>query len=341
NSFSKEITSVKKNNLWGYIDKVGKTVIPFNFEAANPFYNGIASVKEKGKWYLINEKGDRIKMINCDDIYPFSEGGIARCKKDSKYGFINIEGKFIINPIYEEAKDFDFYLAEVKLNGKQIILDTFNRSLFKDFDKTYNFDHYIIVEKENKKGLIDKDLKDILPIKFDDIKIINDDLFFVKSENYWNIINKNNTIISPKYTQIEPETYSNPPKLFKICDEKGCGVFSISDKKEIINTYYNDIQIYESCIIVTKDKKSGIYDRQGNIMLPVEYDSSFEIVGNLVKFKKDNKYGLFSIKEKNIKIYPNYSEIYVLNDLIIEAQTKDNKKICFSTTTFKQTNCPF
>lgn len=54
------IFGVKKNNKWGYIDKIGKIIVEFKFENVKKFSEGLAVVKVNGKWGYIDRIG---KMV--------------------------------------------------------------------------------------------------------------------------------------------------------------------------------------------------------------------------------------------------------------------------------------
>lgn len=58
--FSDGLAAVKKDEKVGYIDKTGKTVIPFEYTRGNPFYNGIAYVSRDGEHGLINKKNEEV-----------------------------------------------------------------------------------------------------------------------------------------------------------------------------------------------------------------------------------------------------------------------------------------
>ncbi len=53
-----------QDNKYGYITKDGKTVIPFKYEYATPFYDGIAAVNEteEGDVLYINTKGEYVRI---------------------------------------------------------------------------------------------------------------------------------------------------------------------------------------------------------------------------------------------------------------------------------------
>ncbi|GIV34107.1 MAG: hypothetical protein KatS3mg031_1642 [Chitinophagales bacterium] len=86
---------VKQNNLYGYIDRTGKVMIPLKFENAHSFRQGLASVKIGGKW-----------------------------------GFIDTTGTVVIAPKYDYAGSFIDSKADVKLNGKEIKINISDKSLY-------------------------------------------------------------------------------------------------------------------------------------------------------------------------------------------------------------------
>ena len=63
-SFSEGLASVRLNGKWGFIDKTGKEVIPCIYDYAKSFSNGIAWVKLNGEGYYININGNHINNLN-------------------------------------------------------------------------------------------------------------------------------------------------------------------------------------------------------------------------------------------------------------------------------------
>jgi len=52
--FSDGLVAVNRDGLWGYMDTTGKEIIPCQFEATRPFYQGKAWVKQNGLWGIIS-----------------------------------------------------------------------------------------------------------------------------------------------------------------------------------------------------------------------------------------------------------------------------------------------
>ena len=89
---------VKKNDLWGLVDKTGKTIVDFKYDSLGyiassnkdalnllviPNYNMIVTCKDK-KYGLINSSGEEKFPTRADDIYMVIDSG-------TKYYYLNFE----------------------------------------------------------------------------------------------------------------------------------------------------------------------------------------------------------------------------------------------------------
>ncbi len=127
-NFSEGLAAVKDHvrSSWGYINKVGKTVIPAQFESALPFNNGLAPVEKDGEWRYIREDGTEAFVTQFHRAYPFSEDGLAlvRAEQNGKHGYISEDGSLKIPTIYDEALPFTDGLAAVRVDKKWGYIDT-------------------------------------------------------------------------------------------------------------------------------------------------------------------------------------------------------------------------
>jgi len=123
-TFTEGLMPVKDGSgKYGFMDEKGKIAIPFQYDyAKSSFVNGMTVVnngctKTKdnwgfesisgGTWMVIDKKGKIVKTIssNYDEIYGLSEG-MAIIKKDKKYGFLNLNGKEIAAPTWEDMPGY-------------------------------------------------------------------------------------------------------------------------------------------------------------------------------------------------------------------------------------------
>lgn len=340
-SFTEGLAAVQKDNKWGYIRQDGKVAIELKYDKANPFNEGIATVKENNKWYIIDKNEKKLKEIDADEIYPFS-CGLARFKKGHHYGFIDKDGVVKIEPTLNEAQDFKGCLAKAKRSGKNIIIDSFGRQLLTDYEGTLEKGNYIIVEKNAKKGVIDKELNDIILPKFDDIKIIDDNTFLVKNSSYWTFISTDLKKLSDEFEDVDVEITRLVPNMARIYKAGGWGVFDIKERKIILPTIYQEIVIHYYYIQAKKENKYGLFDKTGNPVIPIEYDDFDYISEDLVTFKRDRRYGVYSVKERREVIPAKYKNILILKEFgEIEAKDEKDKKICFNFHDFQEIKCNF
>src|ERR1700690_1621508 len=88
---------------WGYVDSSGKITIVPQFDKADVFNEGLAAIKVGGG-------GGGSPFPN--DPRPFAHGG------GGGYGYINTDGKFAINPQFEDAGMFSDGLGPVRTGGR-------------------------------------------------------------------------------------------------------------------------------------------------------------------------------------------------------------------------------
>lgn len=109
------LTRNGSSNLLGYIDSVGKVVIPAQFEAAHEFHGGFAAVK-KDKWGYVDKTGALLIPCEYEFAGSFSDG-IAPVQKDNKVGFIDATNKLVIPLEYADAKSFSEGVASATRDG--------------------------------------------------------------------------------------------------------------------------------------------------------------------------------------------------------------------------------
>lgn len=62
------------NNKMGIIDKTGKEIIPFKYNAISSYHNRLAKVYLNEKFGFIDKKGEEVIPCIYDEAYDFNEG---------------------------------------------------------------------------------------------------------------------------------------------------------------------------------------------------------------------------------------------------------------------------
>lgn len=73
--------------------------------------------KKDGIWHLYDNKEKQIGDFACDDVDQITEDKQIAFQKDGKWGFADLKGNILIDPVYEEAKSFSQGLAGVYQDG--------------------------------------------------------------------------------------------------------------------------------------------------------------------------------------------------------------------------------
>ena len=150
----------KESLKLGYVNFKKELVIPYKYDEAYGFgfdksgtkgFNDLAIVNignsdllrfnliaSEGKWGLINKKGEEVLPIkygwifavSCDVAFILDGEFVFDNPKEhtkGKFGIIDIDGKIIVPPIYDEIVGDDFFIdgiAKVKKDGKEFKINT-------------------------------------------------------------------------------------------------------------------------------------------------------------------------------------------------------------------------
>lgn len=99
-----------EQHRFGFIDKLGRLVVPCIYEDAYDFEEEYAPVKKDGKWGLINTKGVSTTMWVYEDLLSLpTRGQYWEVVQDGKRGVIDMYGKEVLPFLYEEIQPNEDY----------------------------------------------------------------------------------------------------------------------------------------------------------------------------------------------------------------------------------------
>lgn len=105
-----------EGELWGFVDKNGKVVLPPQYSAVSYFSGGLCAVMNStGSWGYINKKGVLKIEHRYENAHPFISGK-AKVAAGGKYGVIDPKGNYLLQPVFDDL-DTDGSLYLVKING--------------------------------------------------------------------------------------------------------------------------------------------------------------------------------------------------------------------------------
>ncbi|MEI6346791.1 MAG: WG repeat-containing protein [Bacteroidota bacterium] len=270
---SDSLFKVKSNDKWGVIDTHNNLIFPFVFNDKYDLklYNEFGYGKIKDVVYKLDCKTKEMTPTKYSGVIWCDED-LSEVKVDGKYGFMNKKGELVIQPIYQNASQFEEGLAAVQLDGKWGFIDTLGNMVIKpQFDDVRPFrggnTKYAVFQIDEKYGAIDRKGNFVIKPVYDGIYDVSDTdspevllaacLKNDKGQYRWGLINqKEEWLLANEYQYLYCDNHNVTAKngggLY--------GVFKLKSKKIIIPFEYESIDYYHDdglTLFQKKDSASG------------------------------------------------------------------------------------
>ena len=312
--FRDSLAIVQKDNFWGVINKKNEVVIPFEYTDAESFSDGLAKVEKNGHKFFIDTTGRPVFYV---DDYSYCEGfyhGLCKVGKNGMTGFIDVHGNLVIDTKYEIARTFNQGLSEAYGDGHWGAINTVGDTIIPFvYKQIWSNDGYYLVKKEGKWGILDNNNNVVIPIEYDYLDPFYEGLARAERNGKMGFIDKNNRVVIPfqydgayefvnglsvvyigdkfgfidkknrrvvplKYDVAKPFKPNNALADVSLNEKWGC---VNSAGKVVIPVVYDDTTIVGDYVILRKNGKEGVYDKNGNVCIPFQYDWIRHYCGNL------------------------------------------------------------
>ena len=261
--------------------------------------------------YLLNKKNN-IKTKLYDHIYSYMNGYLI--EKDGLYGLMDLSGNEIVSPQYKKSIKSDKYPRPFvpdsaypylicEYEGKEIVIHSNGKydgviSLEYEGCCRIPFLDYYIVRKDQKYGIVSKwDNRIILPTQYISIKSYEETLrpttnniVVVQDENGFFLfsLQKVERLTSHydniEFTQAKNNTCINRRNCSFYIGEKCCRKYILSSVGKLVTDIsYDEIILFRNRFLKVRDgAKWGLINRQGELLLTIDYDSIDSICNGIV-----------------------------------------------------------
>lgn len=217
-----------------------------NYDSNNNLWyeNDVLLVSKEGKYGLVDFKGKQ--LLNCEYNSIEALKGVEKSilvSKDGKYGLVDNIGSVIIEPEYKKISPISDKYA----------------------------DGYIVTNKDNKVGVISRDRKTAVEVKYQDVQAIyGDGRYVVKEDGKWQIINSEGTVyLKDKFSTVKSIDGEN----VLVVSNKKYGVMDLSGKTKIAVKYQDMTYAFEDNYIFKENEKYGVINLEGEVVVKATYDS--------------------------------------------------------------------
>lgn len=308
---------VKVANQYGIIDTKGKWLL-------RPTYDSVFEQRKIGETFVLAKKGNENFIINkqgeivsegFSSLEPFNKE-VFIFSKNKQLGIMlrkNDSYQVILPAEYENLGPANFKntLFYTKKNNKVRFYHLPTNTFSKEYDQyqtiriRYPQDTtikhvsktYLVVAKDGKRGLIDEEMNEILPIDYQQIRKFNahkdEILFEVVKQGKRGISNeKGNFLLAIEFDAI---SYAQP---YFVASKQGLLGAYDSGGKQILSHLYEDIRFWneQNIFMVSKNQLKGLVSLEEKVILPNNYD-------NLMRISYENPCYVLASKSKIKSIF--------------------------------------
>jgi hypothetical protein len=295
----KALIPVRMKDGYHYVDQKGQIVIKGPFDEARPFSEHVAYVEQNNKKFFIDETGKKVLDVDYPEVGDF-HNGLAKIFIDtetqSNYGFINIHGDIMINPMYYYATDFS--------EGKAlaILLDRVSNS----------FKLYLLDVNGSRK-----EIKGIEVANVSEINEFSDGLAVVRPSRFQPcyVVNSRGETLSSaskKYDHIS-SFHKGIAAVLHIDKESKTEYWGYidSDGREVIKPQFRNAYPFEgnyALVQLDEEQSWAIIDKKGTIMKRLQLAEAEPFSEGLAAVKVNESWG-FIDKKGNIVIEPQFTYV--------------------------------
>ena len=166
--FYDDIAMVAKDGIVSYINKQDEII--YSGESVSNtdiFKNGIGTMTNyKGITTFIDDRGNEIFKMKLDTIREhYTEGGLATIIKNQKFGLLNKEGEFVVDPIYDYIGYYGEGLYPFEKDNKRGYMNIKGEIVSElncKFCGTFDSDRARVITNDNKNVFINKKLEVVI-----------------------------------------------------------------------------------------------------------------------------------------------------------------------------------
>lgn len=241
------------------------------------FENGYATIDINGKYGVIDRSYNMVIPFEYAMLGKYSEG-LFPAKQNDKYGYIDIYNNWVIKPEYDYGYPFSEQLALVIKDDKFQFIDRFNRVAIPfQYEDACSFSEGLaaVCNSEEKFGFIDVQGNLVIPYKYDFADPFENGLCYVEQGDLCGFINTKGEEVIP-CIYYDAEQLSNQ-YIYVYLEDKTTMILDRNGNQVPWTVGYDSVGYFEDGLAsVSKDKKWGMVDVNGNLVIPCIYDAQFE-----------------------------------------------------------------
>lgn len=295
------LAKVCQNGKFGFIDRLGKVVVPLNYDDAGVWGNGLVAVNV-GKYTPVEEDATVIEVAGPPGPVTVNNSAQRNSQyknieikkeKKGKWGYCNAAGVLVIPIQFTATTFFSEGMAGVEIDGKWGFIDLKGEILVKPiYDKVGHFSQGLAtVVKNGNYGYINQKGEEVIQLRYYGADAFENGYAKVTERS---TSKNNNKTATGRLINLKGEAVTDARYNIDITFSNGLSSFSITDGKDGNGLLY------------------GLIDTKGQIIVQPVYHEIMEFSDGLARvmvYKKDKTFNEY---------YPNYGFIDIKGKEIIK-----------------------
>ena len=275
------------NAYWGYMDKTGKLAIPYQFTEAGYFYNGVAPVKLGNRWTLIDTTGK--------DLLP-QQYRFIRDNKDGWIDYVTPVG-FLVGKLddrgYTVEGAFINRAGQVVSDGFSTQMDGFTDGMARVQAKSSGMGKYGFL---NENGVL------VVPCQYNNAGDFRDGYAVVQAEynGPCSIIDKAGNVTATFDKDKKPGNAGNGCFAVR-SSESGRDRYGFVDYtgKEIVPCKYAEVKDFSGGVapVSNFENKWGFVNTDGTEIVPCKYSWVFDVTSIDANGQQTKGSGIYRVQD--------------------------------------------
>jgi hypothetical protein len=249
NRHQDDLLAIVQDGKYGYIDHTGKIMIRPQFIYGESFWRGLGTIYVCGRYVSIDSSGNLLPLRIA------IEGHLEPRRDGKKAGFVGADGRFKIEPTFDDALPFSDGLAAVQIGGKW--------------------------------GFIDAAGRLVIHAKFDDAFYFHEGVGIAKSDSGYVLIDKSGNVLASGLDGVDFIHGGRVP----VRRDKKLGYLDLRGEVAIPFIYDDGESFFSGLAAVEKDGKWGYVDTGGRLKIPFEFDTPGEFASGLAPVRVGSRTG--------------------------------------------------
>ena len=288
---------IKMNKKWGLIDADGKIFLEPKYDAIGEFKKyGYAIMQRNGGVGMLNLKGREVVPPKYDDM-KILDSLLVAVKDEGDWQVMNLKGDVILEKGYQQVLVWQGEYLGYRKDGKWGIANRSGAQLCApSYDEIkLRSDGFFQTRQGEFYGLLSLTGEEVLPASCFEIEVMNKDLIMFKRGEFWGAVNGLGKELMPQsFQSYRPVS----DQFIKLLNGNQVALYSVKAEQIISDGYFSNYYPFSSDkVLCKKNRLLGLMDWQGNVILNDQYNEIQLFSDSCYRAKYHDRWGLVGVND--------------------------------------------